>query len=268
MSVAQIIDPVLGTIQPQFLPGSSPAGVLSITAGNGISNTGTPANPILATNLIGAGGLTVSYLAGQGTITDTKTDVASVNGATGALSIAGAGGLTVNTVGTTITLTQGNPVSYDQVRLTNTQTQNGPASFGMTQQPKTILSFTLPAQFNNCNVFTFYIRSLTGAFNTPSSSPANIRIYPSDTSNVGNQGISVGAWDSTEGAMSFYIANGITISNNVLNAGPLIWNWKPSTPATPRVININTVLTNSAVAPQLNNFSMIFDIVGEEMVLA
>jgi hypothetical protein len=108
MSVASIIDPNTGLILPEYLPATH-SSVQTVSAGNGITITGTTLNPIVSTNLAGGSGIaitgtTTQTIANTGVlsvgvgagITNSGTATAPVIANTGVLSVSAGTAITVS----------------------------------------------------------------------------------------------------------------------------------------------------------------------------
>ena len=115
--------------------------------------------------------------------------------------------------------------------------------------------FTIPlnASFNGCNVFTFYIRTLT-VISTTNSTMLQFRFYPSRTS--------TNTLTTTEGAMYFTVYN--VPNTSTINSSPnIIWNWVPASGLISNTLYMN--IDASLLLPDeisVSNVDFVFDVVG------
>jgi hypothetical protein len=148
------------------------------------------------------------------------------------------------------------PVGSNSVRYSLTQTVTRAPITNVGFSPNSLFTINLPAQFSGCNVFTFYIRSITGSASTGSTVPITYIFYPSNTAN--------GAYDGSTGAMNqiaYTQATGtqaFTTTNTVLNYRSTL---------TGNTLYFNFFLTSATQTFSTTNLEVIFDVIGETMTL-
>lgn len=147
------------------------------------------------------------------------------------------------------------------VRDNNTLTYNIPAGLlGIGYSPKTIFTIPLALAYSECNVYTLYIRSITGQIQTASGVPVSFQIYVSDQ--LG--GIGSGAYDPTEGAITQYAFNNLN-NFDTFTAVNLVWNWRPSSISSN--VYINAFLTSPTSTLAFSSLQIVFDLIGQSATL-
>ncbi len=147
--------------------------------------------------------------------------------------------------------------SLKSVRNTSIQSysySSSPLVLSNSTPARNVFTIPLNASFNGCNVFTFYIRTLTITSTTNTGTSLQFRFYPSRTST--NQ------LSFTEGAMYYKIYDVPNTSTTSFSPN-IIWNWVPSGGLISNTLYMN--IDASLLLPNeisVSNVDFVFDIVG------
>ena len=151
----------------------------------------------------------------------------------------------------------GGGVPLKSVRNTSVQSysySSSPLVLSYSTPARNVFTIPLNASFNGCNVFTFYIRTLTITSTTNTGTNLQFRFYPSRTST--NQ------LSTLEGAMYYKIYDVPSSSTTSLSPN-IIWNWVPSGGLISNTLYMN--IDASLLLPNeisVSNVDFVFDIVG------
>lgn len=143
------------------------------------------------------------------------------------------------------------------VRNTSVQSysySSSPLVLSYSTPARNVFTIPLNASFNGCNVFTFYIRTLTITSTTNTGTNLQFRFYPSRTST--NQ------LSTLEGAMYYKIYDVPSSSTTSLSPN-IIWNWVPSGGLISNTLYMN--IDASLLLPNeisVSNVDFVFDVVG------